>query len=98
MIIRRAAPLNCARVCFQTVLNSAVTFNSIPKLSTTQVIGELLVAESQNPSQWADAVVCNQGLGVWKRGGDAGRGYGLGLFEALGDGQVQFEKLGQQVL
>ena len=31
-------------------------------------------------------------------GGDAGRGYGLGFFEALGDGQVQVEKLGQQVL
>ena len=47
--------------------------------------------------KWADAVVCHQGLGVWKRGGDAGRGYGLGVFEALGDGQIQFEKLGQQI-
>jgi hypothetical protein len=46
MNIRRAAPLNCAKVCFQTVLNSAVTFNSIPKLSTIHVIGALLVAES----------------------------------------------------
>src|ERR1039458_1903372 len=46
MNIRRAAPLNCASVCFQTVFNSAVTVNSIPKLSTDQVIGELLLAES----------------------------------------------------
>ena len=45
----------------------------------------------------ADAVGGNRSLGVWKRGWDAGRGYGLGLFEALGDGQVQFENLGQQV-
>jgi len=44
MNIRRAAPLNCARVCFQTVLSSAVTFNSIPKLSTPQDIGELFLA------------------------------------------------------
>ena len=44
-----------------------------------------------------DAVAGDQGLGVWKRGGDAGWGYGLGFFNALGDGQVQFQKLGQQV-
>ena len=36
--------------------------------------------------------------GFGKRGRDAGRGYGFGVFEALGDGQVQCEKLGQQVL
>jgi len=46
MNIRRAAPLNCARVCFQTVLSSAVTFNSIPQLSITPELGELLLAES----------------------------------------------------
>jgi hypothetical protein len=49
MNIRRAAPLNCARVCFQTVLSSAVIFNSIPKLSTAQLIGESLLAESLSP-------------------------------------------------
>jgi hypothetical protein len=46
----------------------------------------------------ADAIVADQGLGVWGRGGDAGRGDGFDLFEPLSDGQVQFEKLGQQVL
>ena len=46
----------------------------------------------------ADAIVGDQSLGVWKRGGNAGRGYSFSIFEALGDGQVQFEKLGQQVL
>ena len=38
------------------------------------------------------------GLGVWECGGDAGRDYGLGFFEALADGQVQFEKLSQQII
>jgi hypothetical protein len=42
----RAAPLNCARVCFQTVLSSAVTCNSIPKLGMAQDIDEVLLAES----------------------------------------------------
>jgi hypothetical protein len=42
----RAAPLNCAKVCFQTVLSSTVICNCIPKLSCTLHIGELLVAES----------------------------------------------------
>ena len=48
--------------------------------------------------QRADAIVGDQGSGVWERSGDARRGYGLGFFESLGDGQVQSQKLGQQVL
>jgi len=51
-----------------------------------------------NQGQWADAVVGARGLRIWERDGDAGRGYGFGFFEALGDGQVQLEKLGQQVI
>ncbi len=45
----------------------------------------------------ADAIVCNQGLGLGVIRRDAGRGNGLGVIEALGDGQVQLQKLGQQV-
>lgn len=46
----------------------------------------------------SDAIGGNQSLGVRKRDGGAGRGHGLGLFEARGNGKVQVQKLGQQVL
>jgi hypothetical protein len=37
-------------------------------------------------------------VGGLEIGRNAGRVYGLGFFEALGDGKVRFQKLGQQVL
>src|ERR1035438_9543952 len=44
-----------------------------------------------------DAVVGNEGFGLGEIGRDAGRGDRFTFLDALGDGKIQFEKLGQQV-
>jgi len=86
MNIRRAAPLNCARVCFQTVLSSAVTFNSIPKLSTAQDIGELLLAESLRDDGLSQPAINR----IFRRSQGMAGSVTLALLGAAGNPEVPF--------